>query len=72
MLNLNAYPFEDPPLQRKKSLELQKAWGDRPCEHPELSREYDSGERTGNYCCEQCGATLTFREKAELMAARRK
>lgn len=57
-------------MQRKKAIELQKAWGARPCEHPSLSREYDMGERTGNYCCTQCGATLTFREKAELTATR--
>jgi hypothetical protein len=59
-------------LQRKKAIELQKAWGSRPCSHPDLSREYDSGERTGNYCCTQCGATLSFREKAELTATRKK
>ena len=57
-------------MQRKKAIELQKAWGDRPCEHPTFSREYDMGERTGRYCCTQCGATFSFREKAELTAAR--
>lgn len=59
-------------MQRKKAIELQNAWGGKPCNHPELSREYDAGERTGNYCCTQCGATLSFREKAELMASRKK
>ena len=63
-------PTEDRPLQRKKAIELQRTWGDRPCDHPAFSREYDLGERTGNYCCTQCGATLTFRQKAELVAAR--
>jgi hypothetical protein len=57
-------------MQRKKSIELQQAWGDRPCEHPAFAREYDMGERTGNYCCTQCGASVTFREKAEILAAR--
>lgn len=61
---------EDTPLQRKKSIELQQQWGGKPCDHPSFSREYDLGERTGNYCCTQCGATLSFREKAELMATR--
>ena len=59
-------------MQRKKAIALQQAWGTRPCDHPTLSREYDLGERTGNYCCTQCGATITFRERAELMAARAK
>ena len=57
-------------MQRRKSLALQQAWGDKPCEHPEFSREYDMGERTGNYCCTQCGVSVTFREKAEITAAR--
>jgi transcription elongation factor Elf1 len=58
-------------MQRKKAQELRKAWGDKPCDHPSFSREYDAGERTGSYCCTQCGASVTFREKAELTAARK-
>jgi hypothetical protein len=61
---------EDTPLQRKKAVELQRSWGDKPCDHPAFSREYDLGERTGNYCCTRCGASVTFREKAEITAAR--
>ncbi|MGZ8376484.1 MAG: hypothetical protein ACXWZS_03310 [Gemmatirosa sp.] len=57
-------------MQRKKAIELQQAWGDHPCDHPAFSREYDLGERTGNYCCTQCGASVGFREKAEITAAR--
>jgi hypothetical protein len=58
-------------MQRKKALELRTAWGDKPCSHPAFSREYDAGERTGNYCCTQCGASLSFREKAEITASRK-
>ncbi len=57
-------------MQRKKGVELQQQWGDRPCGHPGFSREYEDGERTGNYRCTQCGAPLTFREKAEIIASR--
>ncbi len=57
-------------MQKKKATELRLVWGDTPCPHPAFSREYDMGERTGNYCCTQCGASLSFREKAEIMAAR--
>jgi hypothetical protein len=59
-------------LQRKKASELRQAWGDKPCDHPAFSREYDAGERTGNYCCTQCGKTVSFRERAEITAAREK
>ena len=57
-------------MQRKKASELQHAWGSKPCDHPAFSREYDLGERTGNYCCTRCGASVTFREKSEIAAAR--
>jgi DNA-directed RNA polymerase subunit RPC12/RpoP len=35
-----------------------------------LAKEYDSGVRTGDYVCTQCGAKLTFRQRAELLESR--
>ena len=58
-------------MQKKRATALQQAWGDKPCAHPAFAKEYDLGARTGNYVCTQCGVTMTFREKAELVAARR-
>ncbi|MGH7622732.1 MAG: hypothetical protein ACREMU_10370 [Gemmatimonadaceae bacterium] len=58
-------------MQSKKASELRAAWGDRPCEHPAFAKEYDLGARTGDYLCTQCGAKVTFRERAEILAARR-
>ncbi|MFL5576923.1 MAG: hypothetical protein ACJ79S_13235 [Gemmatimonadaceae bacterium] len=58
-------------MQKKRATALQQAWGAKPCAHPAFAKEYDLGARTGNYVCTQCGATVTFREKAELVAARR-
>jgi len=58
-------------MQKKRATALQEAWGDKPCTHPELAKEYDLGKRTGNYVCTQCGATFTFRERAAIMATRR-
>ena len=58
-------------MQKKRAVALQQAWGDKPCDHPAFAKEYDLGERTGNYICTQCGATFGFRERAEIMAARR-
>ena len=57
-------------MKKKRALELQQAWGDQPCDHPAFAKEYDQGERTGNYICTQCGKTITFRERAELLASR--
>jgi hypothetical protein len=59
-------------MQRKRAIALQQEWGGKPCDHPAFAREYDMGERTGSYVCTQCGAVVTFREKAEIMAAREK
>ncbi len=58
-------------MQRKRAAALRAEWGNRPCDHPTLAKEYDEGVRTGNYLCTQCGAAITFRERAELMAKRR-
>ena len=57
-------------MQAKRASALREQWGDKPCDHPTLAREYDQGERTGNYACTTCGAVFTFRERAELLAAR--
>ena len=58
-------------MKRKRALELQQEWGDRPCPHPSFAKEYDLGVRTGNFVCTQCGAILDFREKGRIMASRR-
>lgn len=58
-------------MKRKKALQLQQEWGDRPCEHPAFAKEYDLGERTGKFVCTQCGAIMSVREKAEITASRR-
>jgi hypothetical protein len=63
-------PYRGVHVQRKKAIELQRAWGDKPCVHPAFSREYDLGERTGSYRCTQCGASFTFHEKSAIATAR--
>ncbi|CAN5738438.1 hypothetical protein BH23GEM10_BH23GEM10_09250 [soil metagenome] len=57
-------------MKRKKALQLQQEWGGRPCEHPAFAKEYDLGERTGNFVCAQCGAITSLREKLEITASR--
>ena len=57
-------------MKRKRALELQQAWGGKPCDHPAFAKEYDLGERTGNFVCTQCGAILSPREKIELLRQR--
>jgi hypothetical protein len=62
--------FSGGTMQRKKAVALQQAWGDKPCDHPSFAKEYDMGERTGNFICTQCGKVLTFRERSELKSSR--
>jgi hypothetical protein len=59
-------------MQKKQALKLQESWGGKPCAHPAFAKEYDLGNRTGNYVCTQCGAILSFRERAEAIAGRQK
>ena len=56
-------------MQKKRATALQQAWGNKPCSHPAFAKEYDLGQRTGNYVCTQCGKVFTFREKAEHLAS---
>jgi hypothetical protein len=58
-------------MKQKRAEELREAWGDAPCEHPQLAKVYDLGAHTGNFACIKCGRTFSFREKAEIAAARR-
>jgi hypothetical protein len=62
--------FGGRPVQKKRATALRQEWGDKPCPHPAFAKEYDLGERTGNYVCTQCGKTFTFKERAELLASR--
>jgi hypothetical protein len=57
-------------MKRKRALQLQQEWGDRPCAHPAFAKEYDHGARTGSFVCTQCGRIVSLREKLEIQARR--
>jgi hypothetical protein len=57
-------------MQRKKAIALREAWGDKPCAHPSFAKEYDNGERTGDFICTECGKAFSFRDKAEFVKQR--
>ena len=59
------------PMKQKRAQELRDAWGDAPCDHPQLAKLYDLGAHTGSFACVKCGRVFSFREKAELAASRR-
>lgn len=40
------------------AIKLQKEWGDKPCDHPNIEKEDRIlGQWSGDYVCTQCGAT---------------
>ncbi len=45
----------DKNLQSKEAEALRKAWGDKPCKHPNLEKEYYLGADTGDWVCTICG-----------------
>lgn len=46
-------------MQLHDARELQQKWGDKPCDHPWVDREYDRQFHTGDEVCTQCGRVIT-------------
>lgn len=42
-------------MQLEKAAELRKSWGNKPCSHSNLEKEYYLGASTGDYVCTTCG-----------------
>jgi len=42
-------------MQSDKAAKLRKEWGNKPCNHPYVLKEYYLGAHTGDYVCTQCG-----------------
>jgi hypothetical protein len=42
-------------MQLSEAMKLREKWGDKPCDHPHLEKEYHLGSDTGDYACTQCG-----------------
>ena len=47
-----------------KAEQIEKEWGDKPCSHPNIEKEYSPFGHTGDYRCTQCGKTFTKDEVA--------
>ena len=46
-------------IQFEKANRIAEVWGDKPCSHPNVEKEYGPLGHTGDYRCVQCGATFT-------------
>ena len=51
---------------------LKDSWGDKPCNHPHLEKEYYTGAFLTNYVCSQCGKEFTIAQKLEMDQMRKK
>lgn len=49
-------------IQFDEANEIEKNWGNKPCSHPHITKEYNRSSQTGDYRCTQCGATFTEQE----------
>lgn len=45
-------------MQMKEAARLRKAWGQKPCDHPRIEKEYYLGSHTGDEVCAQCGREI--------------
>lgn len=52
-------------MQMDEASERRKEWGDKPCDHPQVVKEYFLGTNTGDFVCTQCGKSASSREYLE-------
>jgi transcription initiation factor IIE alpha subunit len=54
------------------ALKLKESWGEKPCDHPHLEKEYYTGAYLTNFVCSQCGQEFTIAQKMEIDRERKK
>lgn len=59
-------------MQHLDAKKLREEWGNKPCEHPHLEKEYYLGSDTMDFVCSTCGEEFTRAEKEKLEADRNK
>jgi hypothetical protein len=46
-------------MRMEDAFRLHKEWGDKPCDHKELSKESHLGASTGDLACTTCGLSMS-------------
>ncbi len=44
---------------------VREEWGNKPCDHPEIEKEYYADTHTLDYVCKQCGKEFNVLEMLE-------
>lgn len=52
-------------MQYNRAGEIKTNWGDKPCNHPNIEKEYYLGAQTGDVMCSQCGKGFCSKEQWE-------
>jgi len=52
-------------MQTHEATKRREEWGEEPCSHDHIEKEYYLGAHTGDYVCTTCGQNFTSVEKAE-------
>jgi len=52
-------------MQTREAAERREEWGEKPCNHDHVEREYYLGAHTGDYVCTTCGRDFTSMEEVE-------
>jgi hypothetical protein len=50
---------------------LKDSWGNKPCDHHRIEKEYYLGAYLINWVCTQCGKEFTIAQKLELDSKRK-
>ncbi len=45
---------------------LRETWGNKPCDHPHLEKEFYTGAFLTDYVCTRCGKAFTIPQKMEM------
>lgn len=53
-------------MQYDRAKDISDNWGNKPCDHPNIEKEYYLGSQTGDFICSQCGKVFSNREQWEL------
>ena len=52
-------------MQADEVAELRENWGEKPCNHDHVEKEYYLGAQTGDYVCTTCGRDFTSMSAVE-------
>ena len=58
-------------MEYSAAQKVKDAWGNKPCDHQHIEKEYYVGAFLINWVCTQCGKEFTIAEKLEMDQSRK-